>query len=177
MSRAGRLLAWTATLTVIWVLLVGELTVANVVAGVLAGVVVGATFPVVAPSSSHRLHPLAAVRLAVHVAWSLVTSSLTVAWTVLRPRPERLRSGLVRVELPGATQLIATVVGNSITLTPGTLTVTAEVDDHGAVLHVHVLGLGDIEEFRAGIAALHLRATAALTPRPAPAAAEGVTSP
>ena len=57
---------------------------------------------------------------------------------------------------------MVTLVANAITLTPGTLTVTAESDP--AVLHVHVLGLGDVDEFRASVHDLHRRATAAFTP-------------
>ena len=70
----------------------------------------------------------------------------------------------MRVELPGATPLVTTLVANAITLTPGTLTVTAGSDP--AVLHVHVLGLGDLDEFRAEILDLQRRASAAFTPAP-----------
>jgi multicomponent Na+:H+ antiporter subunit E len=104
------------------------------------------------------------IRYVGFVAWSLVTSSASVVRTSLVPTPARLRSGIVRCELPGASPLVTTLVANAITLTPGTLTVTADATADPAVLHVHVLGLSDIEGFRGEIADLHARARAAVTP-------------
>lgn len=166
MSAVARALGWLAGLTVVWVLLQGELTPANVLGGALAAGIVLLAVPLAAPDRRHRVHPVALVRFLALVGWSLVTSSATVARTVLVPRPERLRAGFVRVVLPGATQLVATMVANAISLTPGTLTVTAAVDDAGAVLHVHVLGLGDVDAYRDEVALLHRRATAAVSPVP-----------
>lgn len=157
-----RLVPWVLTLAVIWVLLNGEPTVANVLAGLATGTVVMVAFPLADPPSSHRIHPWSALRFVAFVGWSLVTSSVQVVITSLFPTPARLRSGIVRVELPGATPLVTTMVANAITLTPGTLTVTARSDP--AVLHVHALGLGDLDEFRAEVRDLQRRATAAVTP-------------
>lgn len=163
MIRLRRMVPWVAVLTVIWVLLNGEPTVANVLGGLFVSSLVLVAFPLAPATASHRVHPLALSRFAAFVAASLVTSSLQVAVTALAPTPARLRSGIVRVELPGATPLITTLVANAITLTPGTLTVTATSEP--AVLHVHVLGLTDPEEFRASIRDLQERATAAVTAR------------
>ncbi|WCO67275.1 Na+/H+ antiporter subunit E [Iamia majanohamensis] len=170
MSWLRRRGAWILVLTAIWVLLNGEPSVGNIIGGVLVAVLVLVAFPL-APTpgaTSHRFHPWAALSYVGFVLWNLLTSSVQVVVAVLAPTPARLRAGIVRVELPGATPLVVTLVANAITLTPGTLTVTAESDP--ATLHVHVLGLGDVEEFRAGVADLHARATAAFTPTPAEAA-------
>lgn len=164
-SGARAAAAWVVGLTVVWVLLQGDLSAANVIGGALAALVVLVAVPVAAPDRRHRVHPLGLVRFLAFVGWSLVTSSATVARTVVAPRPERLRAGFVRIELPGATQLVATMVANAISLTPGTLTVTASVDDDGAVLHVHVLGLADVDAYRAEVVDLQRRATAAVSPR------------
>ncbi|QYG91195.1 cation:proton antiporter [Iamia sp. SCSIO 61187] len=153
---------WTIVLTTIWVLLNGRPQVANVLGGLAVSAIVLIAFPLAEEGGGHRFHPVATVAFALHVAWSLVTSSLAVALAVVAPTPARLRSGIVRVELPGASPLVTTLVANAITLTPGTLTVTAQSDP--AVLHVHVLGLGDVDEFRASIHDLHRRAAAAFTP-------------
>lgn len=166
---SGRLVtraSWVVVLTATWVLLNGELSAANVLGGlaVAAGVLV--SVPIAPVARRHDVHPVAALRFLGFVLWSLVTSSLAVLVTSLRPTDERLRSGIVRVVLPGASPLVTTLVANAITLTPGTLTVTAEADP--GVLHVHALGLGDLDEFRAEIADLHARAAAAFTPRPGP---------
>ncbi len=162
MNVVRRFGPWGVVLTVIWVLLNGEPTVGNVLGGLALSSLVLVAFPLADTRSSHRFHPLATMRLAAHVAWSLVTSSIEVAVTALAPTPARLRCGIVRIDLPGATPLTITLVANAITLTPGTLTVSATPDP--AVLHVHALGLGDVDEFRASIRDLHERATAAFTP-------------
>lgn len=145
-------------LTALWLALQGEATLSNALAGlaVAAVVVAVASPPTVA---QHRLRPLPAVRLAGLVAWSLVTSSAQVARTSLAPTDRRLRAGIVRIELPGATPLVTTIVANLISVTPGTLTVDATPD---GVLHVHALGLDDPDELRATVAALHRHTTAAL---------------
>lgn len=157
-----RIVPWTIVLTTIWVLLNGRPQVANVLGGLAVSAIVLIAFPLAEEAGGHRFHPIATVRFGLHVAWSLVTSSLAVALAVLAPTPARLRAGIVRVDLPGASPLVTTLVANAITLTPGTLTVTAQSDP--AVLHVHVLGLGDVDEFRASVHDLHRRATAAFTP-------------
>ena len=159
-----RFLPWVAVLTLIWVLLNGGPTVANVLAGLAVSTLVMVAFPLVDPPSSHHVHPWGVLRFVGFVGWSLVTSSAQVVVTSLFPNPARLRSGIVRVELPGATPLITTLVANAITLTPGTLTVTAHSDP--AVIHVHALGLGDLDEFRDEVHDLQRRATAAVTPVP-----------
>lgn len=161
--RLRRMAPWVAVLTAIWVLLNGEPKVANVLGGLAVSALVLVAFPLAPAEASHRFHPWALLRFSVFVARSLVTSSLQVAVTALAPTPARVRSGIVRIELPGATPLITTLVANAITLTPGTLTVAAASDP--AVLHVHALGLTDPDEFRTSIRDLQERATAAFTPR------------
>ncbi|MGI8940021.1 MAG: Na+/H+ antiporter subunit E [Iamia sp.] len=163
MMRLRRMAPWVLVLTAVWVLLNGEPTVANVLGGLAVSLLVLAAFPLAPALASHRFHPWALLRFALFVAGSLVTSSLEVAVTALAPTPARLRAGIVRIELPGATPLITTLVANAITLTPGTLTVAATSDP--AVLHVHALGLIDPDEFRDSIRDLQRRATAAFTPR------------
>lgn len=153
-----------AGLTVVWVLLNGDLTVGNVLGGLAVSAAVLLLLPTTPGTRRHEVHPLGILRFLGFVAWSLVTSSWAVAVTVVRPTDGRLRAGIVRCELPGASPLVVTLVANAITLTPGTLTVTAEAGEH-PVLHVHALGLGDLDAFRAGISDLQARATAAVTPR------------
>lgn len=158
---------WLVGSVVGWVLLQGEVTVGNVLGGAVVATLVLAAVPVLPPDRAHRVHPVALARFVAAVLASLVTSSIGVVATALAPSPRRLRSGIVRCRLPGASPLVTTMVADAITLTPGTLTLAAEVDDGGAVLHVHVLGLDDVDAFRAGVAVLHRRATAAVTPLPA----------
>lgn len=165
MRRLARRWPWLVGLTVTWVVLQGDLTVGNVLGGAGAAALVLVAVPVADRPRAHRVHPLALVRFVGFVLVSLVTSSLAVVAASLAPSPSRLRSGIVRCELPGATPLVTTMVADAITLTPGTLTVTADAGPDGAVLHVHALGLTEPDAFRAEVADLHRRAVAAVTPQ------------
>ncbi len=119
-------------------------------------------FPVSDEVVHHRLHPWAFVKFVVFVLYSLVMSSWAVIKVIIRPTPTSLRSGIVRVQMGEESPLTTTMVANAVTLTPGTMTLTARVDP--AELHIHVLGLADPEEFRESVYDLERRTVAALTP-------------
>jgi multicomponent Na+:H+ antiporter subunit E len=71
---------------------------------------------------------------------------------------------VVRIALEHDSPLTTTIVANSITMTPGTMTLTATVDP--AELHVHAIGLDDVDEFRDSVRSLERRVVAALEPAP-----------
>jgi multisubunit Na+/H+ antiporter MnhE subunit len=80
------------------------------------------------------------------LAREVVLASITVARLVLGPLG-RLRSGFVAVPLEASSDLEITVFANSITLTPGTITV--HVDPGRRVLVMHAIDIGhDPEELR-----------------------------
>jgi multicomponent Na+:H+ antiporter subunit E len=166
----SRLLPPTLVL-VVWLALWGEITWANLLSGVLVVALIGLVIRPV--PREHVVNPLSMARLLVVFVWRLVTSSLIVVRTVLAPTPERLRSGVVRVHLAHRSQLVATVLADAISLTPGTLTLDARdgrVEDDEAtsdgrpVLYVHVLGLADPEAIRDDIRGLERLVVAAITP-------------
>jgi multicomponent Na+:H+ antiporter subunit E len=151
-------------LVVLWLLLLGEVTVGNVLGAVVVAAAIELLVPLRLPGTGHRVHPGALISLTAFVGWSLVTSSWAVLVATLAPTPARLRAGIVRVELPGtSSEWVTTLVANAISLTPGTMTMEATMGP--PVLQVHVLGLGDLDEFRAEILDLHRRVDAAFTPR------------
>lgn len=161
MNRAAAFGLFVAMLAV-WLLLQGEASVGNVFGGaVLAGVVM-VLFPLTRHRVSHGFHPLKFAGFCGFVLVSLVLSSWAVIMTILRPTPQRLRSGIVKVRLDAESPLTATLVANAITLTPGTMTLTARLDP--AELSVHVLGFDDADEFRASVDDLERRVLAAFTP-------------
>ena len=146
----------------VWLLLHGELSVANVLWGVVLGVALAVLFPVNTAALRHRLHPWGLVRWLAFVLWSLVLSSWAVIKVIVRPTPENLAAGVVRIRLETESALTTTLVANAITLTPGTMTLTARLDP--AELHVHGIGLGDLDDFRASVADLERRTLAAFSP-------------
>lgn len=151
-------------LVVVWLLLMGQVTWANLLGGVAVAAILVVLVPLRMPGNGHRVHPVALVRLSVFIGWSLVTSSWSVLVATLRPTPARLRAGIVRIELPSTSSpWVTALVANAITLTPGTMTLVATLGP--PVLQVHALGLGDPDDLRADVLDLHRRVHAAFTPR------------
>lgn len=73
-------------------------------------------------------------RFALYVPWLLreiVQASLHVTWLVLRPRG--IRSRIVRFRTHLRSELARVMLGNSITLTPGTVTV--DIDGDQFIVH------------------------------------------
>ncbi len=165
--RPGRLLG-PLLLLVLWCALQGSPSVGNLVGG---AVVVGVVHWISGRRERrHVVHPLATAKFALVFVKMLVESTWAVAVTALRPTPERLAQGVVACPLEHPTPLVATIVADAITLTPGTLTLDVRSDP--TVLYVHVLGAADPDEVRADVAALERLVVAAIEPRPSPAPAE-----
>ena len=70
---------------------------------------------------------------------------------------------MVACPLLNQTPLVATIVSDAITLTPGTLTLDVRTDP--TVLYVHVLGLGDPDDVRADVKELERLVVGAVEPR------------
>lgn len=157
---------------VVWIALWGELTWANAASGLVVVALIGWLIRPV--PRAHRVHPVALVRLALVFVGRLVTSSAVIVMTVIAPTPARMRSGVVAVRLRGDSPLVATIVADAISLTPGTLTLDARPEQGSIVLQIHVLGLGDPDEVRSDIANLEALTLAAVTPRAQQADAPGM---
>jgi multicomponent Na+:H+ antiporter subunit E len=79
------------------------------------------------------------LRYLVILAREVVLASISVAKLVMGPL-DRLRSGFVAVPLEAKTDLEITVFANSITLTPGTITVHVDPRRHLLVMHAIDIG-------------------------------------
>ena len=163
-ARLVRSLPLGLVLVGTWLLLQGEWSVANVAGGIGLAVVLLVLFPVSTTVLHHRVHPWSFAKFVVFVLYSLVMSSWSVIKVIVRPTPARLRSAVVRVRLEHESALTTTVVANAITLTPGTMTLTARLDP--AEVNVHILSFDDADDFRASVLDLERRTVAALEPRP-----------
>jgi multicomponent Na+:H+ antiporter subunit E len=130
------LLLW---LTAVWVGLWGSVTAANVLGGIAVAVLLVGALPLDEAPRSGVLRPLAALHYFVAFARDLVRASLQVAVLVVHPR-RQLRQAVIEVPVPGASDALLTLLANSISLTPGTLTI--EVDQARATLYVHALDVG-----------------------------------
>ncbi len=86
------------------------------------------------------------LRYAVILVREVILASISVTKLVLGPL-NRLRSGFVAVPLEAKTDFEITVFANSITLTPGTITV--HVDRRERLLVMHAIDIGQsVEELR-----------------------------
>lgn len=146
---AGRA-AW---LIAVWLALWGEVTAGNLLAGTAVACAVLLLFPPRKADRRGRLRPLAALRFFGFFAWRLLQSSLVVAWEIVTPR-NRINEGVVAVPIRHFSEALTTVLANSISLTPGTLTI--EVVPEPTVLYVHVLHLRNVEEVRQDVQKLEL---------------------
>lgn len=154
-----------AALVALWVALYGELSIGNVVGGLLVAGMVVALFPSTARSVRH-VRPWGAVKLGWYVFVSLVTSTWAVVVAVLFPRPDRVEASVKTVRVTTRSATAMTLMGNLITLTPGTMTV--DIDESAGVLRVHVLGRVDDREFADSMARLEKKVLAALALEVAP---------
>jgi multicomponent Na+:H+ antiporter subunit E len=151
MTPSVRLPVLVIWLTFVWALLWGDLGLASLLSGL--GVAVFVVL-VARPTGIHGIqltsfHPLSAVVFGVYFLTQLVKSNLQVAWEVITPG-SNVNRAIISVPLHVATDGLVTVVGNAITLTPGTLTVDVRANGDGRppVLYVHVLHFVDVESTR-----------------------------
>lgn len=147
-------------LTVIWMVLWRSTTPATIVTGIALAVAL--TWIVRRADDHperHRVRPLALLRYFGHMVLALVQSNVTLAWEVLTPT-DYTKPGVLEVQLPPSSELVLTVIANSITLTPGTMTLGLRPET--STLVIHVLHLRDVASARAEIERLHRLVSTAL---------------
>lgn len=152
----------TIWLTGLWVILWRSVTPGTIVTGiVLALLLTWAVRRSDAHRVRHRVHLLPLLRFFGHMGVELVKSNIALGFEVLTPT-DYTKPGLLEVRLPTCSELVLTVIANSITLTPGTMTL--ELRAETSTLLVHVLHLSDVEAARDEIRELHRLVSAALVP-------------
>lgn len=143
--RVSGVLLW---ITVLWVLLWGNLSIANVVSGLIVAVTVLTVSGLAATSSGEsrsRLAPLAALHFAGFFVYKLVEANIFLAWEIVTPN-NRINTGVVEVPLRTESNVATMIVANVITLTPGSLVI--EAVGSPPVLYVNVLHLHDLDRVR-----------------------------
>lgn len=141
-------IAWLA---VVWVLLWGDLSVANVLVGLLLGVVVTTGLRMTPIAFHGRVRPLGVVRLFGRFAVDVVRASFEVAVVALRPRYTP-RGAVIGVQLRSHSDLYLTMTAELCSLVPGSLVV--EAHRLTGMLYLHVLDVrqaGGIEAARQAV--------------------------
>jgi len=153
--RALTLRVWMVCwLALVWVLLWGTISAANILSGLALALVVTLLLPLPPVPVEGRLHPLPLLRLVVTVAWYLVASSVQVAALALKPGPPPL-TAVLRAHLAVKSDLVLVLAVNIINLTPGTIVL--EIDQPRRMIYVHVIDVGSdrtVQRFYRQVASL-----------------------
>lgn len=138
-------------LVVVWVLLWGSLTPANVITGLIVAVVLCLVFPLPPLGLGLRIHPVGLARFAVLFLLDLTVSGLRTAWQSLAPGP--LPCAVLAVRLRCSGDLILTATAIAVSAAPGSAVL--EVQRSTATLFVHVMG-SDTEQAREAVRRLEV---------------------
>lgn len=158
----ARRLPVVVTLTVVWVMLWGNVGGVTIVGGLLTAVLVTTVFPFPTVTWRGRLRPLPALRLVAVFLVELVAASLQVAWIAIRPSAPP-RSAVIKVELATRSEFLLTITAELISLVPGSLLI--ELDSERGLLWLHLLdgsSPAKVEGARAKALAQEQRVVAAL---------------
>jgi multicomponent Na+:H+ antiporter subunit E len=141
-------------LILVWILLWGTVSAANILSGLAVALVITLLLPLPAVPVEGRVHPLSLARLVLLVAWDLTLSSLQVAWLAIRPGPPP-RSAVLRAQLNIKSDLVLALAVNIITLTPGSIVL--ETDQIRRLVYVHVIDVGSeraVQRFHRSVAGM-----------------------
>jgi multicomponent K+:H+ antiporter subunit E len=142
-SRLHRLLPHpilTAALTVIWLLLANSVSAGQFLLGLLFGWAIPRFTLRFWPERVQARRPLVLLRFIGVVLYDILVANLAVAWLILRG-PQRLRPGFVELPLDLTSDLAISLLANTISLTPGT--VSARLSPDRRTLLIHALDLTD----------------------------------
>lgn len=139
-------------LLVMWIALWGTLSLANVLTGTAVALAVMLFADQIKPRPVRHFHAAAALRYLRTFSKQLLVAN----WQVIKAvaRPDAIQPGILAMPLYHASDAVITLVANSITLTPGTLTLGTDRRDGVAILYVHALDMSDADGVREDICEL-----------------------
>ncbi len=142
------LIAW---LVLVWMLLWGTWSWANLLSGLLVALVLLALLPLPHVVGGNRVRPLPLLVFLGHFVVDLFASGAEVAWQALRPGGVR-STAIVQVRLRADSDLLLTMVAEAISLVPGSLVL--DLDREQRVMTLHLLparDLADVERKKAHV--------------------------
>jgi multicomponent Na+:H+ antiporter subunit E len=138
--RRVALRAWVLCwLVLVWILLWGTVSAANVLSGLAVALVITLLLPLPAVPVEGRVHLLSVLRLIATVAYYLLLSSVQVAWLAIKPGPPPL-TAVLRAHLALKSDLVLALAVNIMNLTPGNIVL--EIDQARRMIYVHVIDVG-----------------------------------
>jgi multicomponent Na+:H+ antiporter subunit E len=145
------------SLVLVWNLLWGTWSWANLISGTVVALTVTWLLPLPPVSGGARFHPVAVLRYLGHFVVDLATSSAQVAWEAIRP--SGLRHGaIISVQLRTDSDLLLTMIAESLCLVPGSIVIDLDREERTLALHLlSVRDLAEVAEQRAGVLAVEER--------------------
>lgn len=139
-------------LAITWGLLTADFSAGGLLLGGLLGAAVAFAVREHFPWDPEPLEVLRRLPRAIHYLGpflkALTVANLQVAWIVIQPRLP-IRPGILALRTRHRSEVGVTLLANSITLTPGTLTM--DIGPTGDILYIHVLDIAHPEEAREAI--------------------------
>ncbi|MGB3482706.1 MAG: Na+/H+ antiporter subunit E [Mycobacterium sp.] len=140
-------------LTLVWVLLWGDISAANVLGGMAVALTVTLLLPLPPVPVQGKVHLLSLLHLLAWVAWNLLVSSVQVAWLALRPGPPPLNA-VLRAQVNVKSDLVLALAVNICNLIPGSIVL--EIDQVRRLIYAHVIDVGSeraVKQFYSQVAA------------------------
>lgn len=144
-ARARRGAPLLAALVLMWLLLWGTWSWANVLSGLAVGLLVTLLLPLPPVDGGPAFRPVAALVFLGRFVADLVASSAQVAAQTLRPGPPH--GGIVSVRARSDSDLLLTVLSEALCLVPGSIVI--DLDREERVVSLHVLDLGGMADVQA----------------------------
>lgn len=129
----------------VWAALSGGFTIDSLLTGFVLGFITLWIMQPLFPHSRYCPKTIGLVRLALFFLWELLISSIRVAWSVIMPL-RHAKPGIISVPLDVVTDTEITVLGNLISLTPGSLSLDVSADRRHLI--VHAMFIEDPDDFR-----------------------------
>lgn len=155
-------------LTLLWVLLWGNVSWINVVSGLLLAVLVLVLFPLPPLTFGVRLHPWATLVLILRFLGDLVVASIGVAYKASVPW-EHPHGRFTRVPLRSDNDLMCTITAQMTSLVPGSIVIDIDCAPTGRSLLLHLFDAPqerDVREMHERVRAQELRVLRALAAHP-----------
>ena len=136
----------TLTLIGLWVLLVNDASLGNLVLAIILGVILPHMTAAWWPDRPRIHRPFALLSYCLLVLWDVIVANFQVARIVLFMPKDKIRSAWVAIPLDLRAPEAITLLAGTITMTPGTL--TADMSACGRVLLIHSLHAPDPDAVR-----------------------------
>lgn len=138
-------------LAVTWMFLRGALTILSFVEGLFLGIVAAVITRAIIKPGFAEAFPRVVRRIPAYLRYlaffigSVIVGNLDVSYRALRPKLQ-VYPGILAVDITGRSEIEVTMMANTITLTPGTLTM--DVDMGLGLMFVHTINARDLERVR-----------------------------